>query len=151
MRAILTLILSAGMSAQSLHILPSPHSSADASFRILLASPPEKAPVALQWDLSLPRGVSFKRVVAGQSAASAQKTVTCSPLAAEAKEATASRYRCVLVGGQSPVPEGPLATVTYTLSQELREATIRLTKVISVAQDMKQVNLEDSQITVTRD
>jgi hypothetical protein len=142
-------IFCAGVSAQSLQILPSPPASADASFRIMLVSPGGKAPLGLQWNLLLPAGVALKKVVAGEAAAALKKAVTCSSIPAETKDGTGSQYRCVLAGGQSPLPDGPMAVVTCNMRQGLREATIRLTKTIGVTEDLKQVNLEDTQATIT--
>jgi len=150
MRAILLIIFSAPLTAQSLLVLPSPPAREESSFRIIFASSEDKPLVALQWDLLLPDGVSLQAIKSGEAAESAHKSVTCSKIPSEdQKETTSQRHRCILAGGQLPLPDGPLAAVTCKLRPGLREATVRLKKIVGVSRDVKPIDIEDAEGTIT--
>jgi hypothetical protein len=148
MWVLILMIVSTGLSAQSLQILPSPPARGETSFRIMLASPADKAPLALQWNLALPEGVVFHGIIPGEAATSVQKSVTCSAVPLEKKDDRGSQYRCLLAGGQSPVPDGPLVAVTCHLREGLREATVYVKQVIGVSRDSQKMILEDTQATI---
>jgi len=150
MRALLLLVFSAALPAQSLLILPSPPAREESSFRIIFASSEDRPLVALQWDLLLPEGVTLQDIKSAEAASSVHKSVTCSKVRAEDQKDTASqRHRCILAGGQLPLPDGPLATVTCKFRPGLREATVRLKKVVGVSREVKPINIEDAEGTIT--
>jgi len=109
----------------------------------MLASPEGKTPVALQWNLSLPAGVTLKETAAGEASASAQKSVQC-----VAASGAGSEFRCLVVGGEKPIPDGAVAAIRCILGKGLREATVRVTHVVGVTQDSKRVDMADTQATV---
>jgi hypothetical protein len=138
------------MSAQSLLILPSPPAGRESSFRIIFASSEDKPVVALQWDLLLPEGVTLQAISAGEAAESVHKSVTCSKVTPERKNDTVSQqHRCILAGGLTPLPDGSVAAVTCKLPAGLREATVRLKKVVGVSRDAKPIDIEEAEGTIT--
>jgi hypothetical protein len=149
MRPAILILLPAGIWAQSLQILPSPPSQAETSFRIMLASPEAKAPVALQWDLLLPEGVTLKDTIAGEAAEAAQKSIKCSAIPTRDKAGNGSEFRCLVIGGQKPLPDGAVALVQCGLRQGLREATVRVRHAMGVSRDLKQIYIGDVQGTIT--
>ena len=143
------MLFAMGVSAQSLQILSSPPGHESATFRIMLASPEKKAPVALQWRLSLPEGVELKEIVPGAAAEAAQKSVTCSGPPAGSKTGAGPEYRCVLVGGQAALPDGPVVVVKCALRSGLREAVVRVRDAVGVSVDSKQIPIAETQGTIT--
>ena len=65
--------------------LSAPPSQTDAKtpgvFAVILASPPGKAPAALQWEFSVPAAVAIGTadITIGKAAESARKSLTCAP------------------------------------------------------------------------
>src|SRR5271169_1298391 len=78
------------------------------SLLLTLESPEGKAPLALQWEFTFPPNVvvDVADIVAGNSAESAQKALTCRSLRTKGG-GPGSVYGCILAGGQKPVPNGP--------------------------------------------
>lgn len=79
---------------------------------INIDSPEGKEPVALQWEISVPPAVAITTadIKVGKAAEAAGKSLTC---AMKTKTQRASRYACILVGGQGPIKNGPIAEVHY--------------------------------------
>ncbi len=154
MKFVCFLALCSGVWAQSLQILPSPPSqnrSGSGSFQIMLASPAGKQPVALQWNIRVPDGVTVPAadIVAGTVAESSQKSVKCVENRKDNKGAAGSTYACILAGGQKDIPDGPLAIVKCDFRPGLHSATVRIENVIAVSADSKHVKIEDAEGTVT--
>jgi hypothetical protein len=149
MRFLLLLGALGSMQAQSLQILPSPPANHGiASFRIMLASPAGREPVALQWKLWFPEGVTVALgdIVAGSAAESAGKALTCSALSAGKAAEKGSVYGCILAGGVKPIPNGPAAVVRCTIRTP--EVAVRIRGALAVAPDLKRIDLKDSEATI---
>jgi hypothetical protein len=101
----LLLLLSIGGRAQSIQLLPLPPSGkASASFQIMLVSAAAKQPVALQWKISLPAGVSLEAndIAIASAAESAQKTISCAKLGEKEQKGEGSANSSVLAGARRP-------------------------------------------------
>jgi hypothetical protein len=140
------LALASGLSAQSLSIPPSTvKRGASGTLLLILESPPGKAPVALQWEVTFPPGVAadLADIAAGSAAELAQKTIACR--AAETKNARLGiHYRCLLAGGQKTIANGPVAVIRYRVPLETKQITeaVRVGMALAVTPDLKSVDLE---------
>jgi hypothetical protein len=151
MRLLVILVASAGMWAQSLQILPFPPGGRGiASFQIMLISPAGKEPVALQWKLWVPDGVTVavSDIIAGSDAEAAQKSITCSAARDGKGAGKGSSYGCVLAGGQKPIQTGSVAIVKCSFRPGLHEATVRVQNILGVSADLKRIDLEDVEGTL---
>jgi hypothetical protein len=147
------ILASAGAWAQTLLIPPSMVTrGGSGSLLLTLESPEGKAPLALQWEFTFPPNVAVDMadIVAGSAAESAQKTLTCR--AVRTKEGSQGPvYGCILAGGQKPLPNGPVSVVRYRVPPEVRQIAekVRVGKAIGVTADLKSVELEGTQATIT--
>lgn len=79
-------------------------------FSLNIESSPDKAPVALQWEFSVPPAIAITAadITIGKAAQSAGKSLACATRPAVGR---LSRYVCILAGGQDPLGNGPIAVV----------------------------------------
>jgi hypothetical protein len=150
----LLVLASAGLCAQSLSMPPSTVTrGASGSLLLTLESPQGKAPVALQWEFTFPKNVvvDLADIAAGSSAGSAQKDLTCRAVESAKDGGQGSVYRCILAGGQKPIPNGPVATIRYRVPLEVRGIAerVRVGKAIGATADLKTVEIEVAQAAVT--
>ena len=107
----------------------------------MIDSPQGKAPVALQWELSVPPAIAIKAmdITIGKAAASAGKSITCATMATKPAVPVEVRYACILVGGRNPIGNGPVAVVQYRAQADVQGAPIRVAidHVIGVSADSK--------------
>lgn len=131
-------LVCAGARAQSLQILPLPHGTN--SFQIMLVSPPGKEPVALQWKISIPEGVTIQPadITPGGAPKDAGKSVTC---AVTGPKKASGVVACILAGSQRPIPDGSLAVVPFAMRPALSSATIRIGEILGVSRDLKPVKI----------
>lgn len=82
------------------------------SFLILLQTSPGAAPAALQCDVVVPPAIQINvaDLRPSSAATSAGKTLNC---AAVKTSGAATRYTCILAGGESSIPDGPVISVNY--------------------------------------
>src|ERR1700691_167344 len=88
---------------QSLHVPPSRTDlNTPGVFSVALDSPPSKAPVALQWEISDPPAIAIgtSDITIGKAAESAGKSLTCAPRTAKPPLQRRTAYACILAGGQ---------------------------------------------------
>lgn len=110
-----------------------------------LESPGGKEPLALQWETKIPIAqISLidDKVLTGSTAAEAGKTLTC---AVKEKTAETSILRCILAGGQKPIPDGAIAMFRLKISTNAKigSSSIRVEQPIAVSKDLKQIPLDD--------
>jgi len=136
------------LAAQSLQILPAPPSASQSrTFQIMHVSPAAAAPAALQWRLS-----TFEGVFAGDdiqiagTAGEANKSLQCKA-ATENKGAT-SAYICVLYGGVSPIPDGPIVVVRVTPAPGM-PLKIRLSEILGATPQSNPVRYADVESTIS--
>lgn len=92
------------------------------------------AVTALQFDLTLPVGVSTETVTAGSSATAAQKTLATSMVLGALR---------VLISGvnQTPIPSGPVALIALRLAPNMGTGTFPLVLTNTAASDPAGLNV----------
>jgi len=144
------LALTAGLGAQTLRVPSSKLGHDGGIFTIFLESPDNKAPVALQWDFTVPAALSIKieDVKAGDAAKGAGKSVVCAPRKASA---TPPRYTCILAGGTKAIPNGAIASVRYTAAENPGGAPIRVAidSIIGTSKEAARIEIAATQAIIT--
>ena len=120
-------------------------------FSVTLDSPPEKAPVALQWEFSIPPVIAIRPVdiTIGIAAESVGKSLACA--ARSAKPATRGvRYTCVLAGGQHPIANGSIAEVRYRAQWDVKGAPIRVAieNILGASADLSRIPMPNVGATI---
>ena len=152
--ALLVLASAYGLCAQSLSMPPSTVTrGASGSLLLTIESPQGKAPLALQWEFTFPKNVvvDLADIAAGSAAGSAQKALTCRAVESAKDGGQGSVYRCILAGGQKPIPNGPVATIRYRVPLEVRQIAerVRVGNAIGATADLKMVEIEVAQAAIT--
>jgi hypothetical protein len=93
------------------------------SFLILLQTSPGAAAAALQCDLVVPPAIEVNLAGLQPSSAAtlAGKTLNC---AAVKTSGVAIRYTCILAGGESSIPDGPVISVNYAYRNAREQKTL---------------------------
>src|SRR5262249_13534590 len=147
MKFLLVMLTAAlGCGAQSIGIRPGGGSGRSASFLLGLNSPQGKEPLALQWDLTIPAGITVNRedILAGSAAESAQKTLACAALPQQH-----AVFRCLVAGGQKPLPNGTIAVVKFQRqSTHEAPAPVRISNAKGVGADLKEIKIPDAEASV---
>src|SRR5262249_12261069 len=144
MKLLPVLLLSVPLYSQSLRLTGgSVRRGESINLSLILESPPGKAPLALQWELAYPSpqiGAEEKDLVRGDAAGAAGKSLTCR---GQAEDAGTYFYRCILAGGQNPIPNGPVAVVKCQARSRARTgvAAIRIRNAQAVSSDLKKVEI----------
>jgi hypothetical protein len=153
MRLALFVLASAPLWAQSLHITPSVTSRGTAwSFLVKLSSPEGKEPVSLQWELATPADVKVDaaNIVAGSTAETAQKSITCAMVKNRGGEA--QRFACILAGGKKIIADGTIAVVRYLIPEWAQSGTVtvRVEHALGVTAELAKIELSsaDGKITI---
>lgn len=119
------------------------------SMAILLRSPTQAKPVALQWETTIhdPRVTAAgDTLLAGAVAQGAGKGIRCGVKAQSAESRT---YFCLMFGGQQTIADGVVARLRFTAS-EAAAASVRVTveRGVAVYLDLKRVELEPKEIVI---
>jgi hypothetical protein len=126
---------------------------ASGSLLLTLESPQGKAPLALQWEFTFPQNVvvDLADIAVGSAAGSLQKALTCRAVDSAKDSGQGSVYRCILAGGQKPIPNGPVAAIRYRVPLEVRGIAekVRVEKALGATADLKAVEIEASQGGIT--
>ena len=122
------------------------------AIEIALTSPPGKAILALQWELEIPARQldleterAMRAVIAVQDAG---KSVTC----AVPKETPDARtLRCILAGGQKPIPDGKVTSLSLKILENAQPGPIpvHLQNAVAVSRDLERVPFDPAETTVT--
>jgi hypothetical protein len=111
----------------------------------MLDSPPEKAPVGLQWEFSIPPAIAVDKadITIGRAGEAAKKSLTC---AGKAGAERIMRFACILAGGKDPIGNGAVAVVKYRAQRDVGGAPIRVSieKVLGVSADLKRIPMEST-------
>jgi len=134
------------LDGQSLRVPPS---SADSKmkgqFSILLDAPPGKAPVALQWELSVPPAMAIEKtdILIGKAAESPGKSLVCAVKPGKPLSPGGSRYACILAGGKDVLGPGPIAIIHYRGQADVGGAPIRvgIENIVGVSADLKRIDI----------
>lgn len=144
-------LAAAALSAQSLQIssaaAPGENSQ---TIEISLKSPPEKAPVALQWEVIFPAtelALAERDVVIGPAGEKAGKAVAC---AVKGKTAESARLVCILAGGERPIQNGIVAILKPKMARNapVGHAPVRLERAIAVFGDVTEVAIKPASTRV---
>jgi hypothetical protein len=114
---------------------------------ISLESQTGSAPAALQWDTIFPAQIledAGNGPEMGRASVDAGKSLTCT------KRRTYS-YLCILFGNQKPVANGTIAIVHFKIRAEALAGTyvVKVERAQAVTSDLKELNLKDTEGTVT--
>jgi hypothetical protein len=114
-------------------------------FSVGIDSPPGKAPVALQWEFSVPPVIviSIADITIGKAAESAGKSLTCAIRHNKLPMERRIRVACILAGGTDPIPNGPIAVVQYHAQWETEGAQIHVAveNILGVSGDLKPIRI----------
>jgi hypothetical protein len=152
--AILPLLASARLLAQELSV----RSAAAApggrvTLEISLKSPTAKAPVALQWETSIPAGqLSFvdRDLVAGPALKDADKSVNCAVKLTKSQDGDTFTSVCIASGGLKPIPNGVIALLNLRISPVARSGPQRLhVRGTAVYKDLKETPFREVQPVVS--
>lgn len=117
---------------------------------ISLASPPDKAPVALQWEIEAPaRFMNSALPQPGDALKKAGKSITCS---GKWKKAPVSyTYLCIAAGGKQSIGDGVIAVLPVTVPADAKAGTmpVKIEKAHAVLSDLKKVSIKNAQGAVT--
>jgi hypothetical protein len=141
------IFLTLPLGAQALRVYAVPGvSGRDGAVTLEIASGPGKEPAALQWDFSVPDAllIDADSAAAGKAAKSAGKAIQCRiqfNLQGEKKNVC----RCILIGGVSRIPNGPVATLKYSAQPETKAGKygIDVVRALAVSVDAKKAPLQD--------
>ncbi len=119
---------------------------------MLLDSPPDKAPVALQWEFRIPPAVRIGAadITVGKAAEAAGKSLACAVRANRPAEGGAG-YACILAGGVKPIANGSIAVVRYGVAAGARRERVGVTieNVVGVSADAKSTAIDSTSAVIT--
>ena len=144
---------SGGLFAQSLQLsAPTAAPGEWVAIEMALKSPPGKDILAMQWEMEIPARQldlanerAMRTVIIVQDAA---KSVTC---AVPKQTRDARIMRCVLAGGQKPIPEGKVTSLSLKILENAQPGPIRvrLQNAVAVSGDLERVSFDPVETTVT--
>ena len=122
------------------------------SVKIVLSSPAGKEPAALQWETSFPAKqltLAGAAPLIGFAAHGAGKTINCSGTVDTKKGRIV--HRCLLVGGNKLIANGPVAVLTLKISPAARpgKIPIRIEHAMAVSGSAEKTDLKDSEDAIT--
>ncbi|MBI1792137.1 MAG: hypothetical protein HYR60_31830, partial [Acidobacteria bacterium] len=117
-----------------------------------IESPAGKEPLSLQFEANYPvRQMEADRggPIVGEPAKSAGKFITCATRWKKAP--VVSSLKCIVAGGQKPIPNGKLAALRFKIPVTADYGAYKVTveEAQSVGADMKLVKLKKAEGTVT--
>jgi hypothetical protein len=134
--------------AQSLEISSRPMSPTQVTVLISIVSPQQNDVVGLQWETTFPAqvGVDGNRPEPSDAARAAGKSLMCSTR----KAMDFQWYKCILIGGQKPIKNGPVAVFKiHLLSDAQADSTVRVSHAEVVTKDLQEILLRDVEAKVT--
>jgi hypothetical protein len=136
------------LNGQSLKIQSSITRKGESGFLyVVLDAPAASAPVALQWELILPKDVTIgvNDITMPSPPESVNKVLSCA-----VKPEAQPRYVCTLAGGNKPIPNGPVAAVRYRIAVEVHKITdkVRIENATGVKSDGAAIHIPDVQQTL---
>lgn len=153
-RVVLGLLCAAALWGQTLRVSPtSPDRKGQGSFSIVLESPQDKAPVAMQWEMEVPPAVTITvaDVVVGKAAEGAGKSLACADSTNKQRKDDGVRYKCILAGGAKRISSGPIAVVHYQVQAGALHSRIRVAieSVKGVSLDLKSTAIDGTAAIIT--
>ena len=147
-----TLSLVDGAAGQSLQLVPVTGSAGEwVTVPIALERSPGREPTALQWEIEIANQLEpeSQRVARALLAViEAGKSLTC---AVAGNSAESRLLRCVLAGGQKPIPTGTIVLLSLRITDRAQAGTarIRLDHALAVTEDLKQLPINPVETVVT--
>jgi hypothetical protein len=151
MRLLCAFLICLPVCGQTLRISPlTVRRGATGTLVLSLESPAGKEPVALQFEFLYPApqlSVDDSGLVVAGAAQTAGKSVTC---AGRPEDAGTYVYRCILIGGDKRLPQGPLVRIEFRVRAEakLGRATVKLRRAQGVGADLKGLDLPSQEADV---
>jgi hypothetical protein len=137
---------------QSLHLSSASAERGDlVAIELSLESPAGKEPLALQWEIGIPvarMSLLDGKLLLRPTAEEAGKSLNC---AVKEKTAETQTLKCILAGGQKPIPNGTIAMLKLRIAKNAPtgSARIRVQQGIAVSKDLKPVSLDAVETVVT--
>ena len=123
------------------------------TLEIALRSPAGKAPVALQWETSIPAGqlsLVDRNLAPGPALQATDKSLNCSVKLARTKGTAEFTSVCIIAGGLAPIPDGVVALLRIQVAPDAAAGFHRLrVKGIAVAKNLKEASLKVTEPIVT--
>jgi hypothetical protein len=117
---------------------------------ISLASPPDKIPVALQWEMDVPaRLLNSGLPQAGDALQKAGKSIACSGKWKTAPESYT--FLCIAAGGSQIIGDGVIAILRVSIPADAKAGTrpVKIDKAHAVLPNLKKVQIKDTQGSIT--
>jgi hypothetical protein len=152
--AVIVLALAPAVWGQSLSISPSSAKPGGSGSMLLRFESTAAQPLAsLQWEFLFPEKVTVEigDIVAGSAAESARKLLACAAVKNAKQAGKSIAIRCILAGGQAPVPNGPIAAVRFRIPQKTRPFSdqVRVQNISGVTADLKMIDIAAAQGSIT--
>lgn len=116
------------------------------TFEIVAKSQPEKAPVALHWEVIFPAQLMEMEGDAeiGSAAQNSGKSLQC-------RRRNSHSYGCALSGGNNPMADGQIAIFHFRIrtTAEAGKTAFRIERVVTTTLDSKVLSLEDTETNLT--
>lgn len=118
---------------------------------LILDSPSDRRTLALEWVFQIP-AAPFRdlneNAVAPSGPDRSSKQLTC---AVSTRTSDYVALRCVLAGGDGPVPDGKVATIRLRISDSAKPGPTRVLveDALGVSSDLRELNVHGSEATVT--
>jgi hypothetical protein len=121
------------------------------TIELSLESPAGKEPLALQWEAKVPVAISpidEKSFTDTTTAKQAGKALHC---AVNGKSADSYTARCILAGGQKPIPNGSVGLLRLRIPMDAAVGTVRIRveNASAVSRDSKAISLAPVETLVT--
>lgn len=147
-----TLSLVVGAVGQSLQLVPVTGSAGESvTVPIALEHSPGREPTALQWEIEIANQLqpeSQRIARATLAVIEAGKSLTC---IVAGKSTEGRLVRCVLAGGQKPIPTGTIVLLPLRITDRAQAGTARilLDHALAVSEDLKQLPINPVETVVT--
>jgi hypothetical protein len=134
--------------SQSLEISSRPLSPEKATVVISIVLPKEKDVLGIQWETAFPAqqmSVDDNRPEVSDAAKAAGKSLHCS----NKKVKDVQSYTCILIGGQKPLKNGPIAVFNvHVLPDAKGNTTVRAGHAEAVTKDLRKLSLQGAESRV---
>ena len=140
----------APLSAQTFRLSSASGSRGDQiTLELQLKSPPAKKPLGLQWEAKVPKAALAwrnDRISIGPSAEAAGKKLTC----AMSEDAGALTAKCILAGGQAPIPDGTVAFLRFLIPMNAPPGSVpvRIENGLAVSTNIERIPVGPVEATV---
>jgi hypothetical protein len=117
---------------------------------ISLTSPPDKAPVAVQWEMDVPaRLLNPVPPQPGDALQKSGKSISCSGKWKKAPESYT--YLCIAAGGRQNIGDGVIAVLRVSIPADAKVETrpVKIEKAHAVLPNLAKIQIKDAQGAIT--